>query len=150
MTKGQFIRLFLSSDNTAAPAAVIAAAKSLSLHVSATVENATTKDTEGDWIVNEVTAINYDISTNALVDSGENITSQVAGMDLGSLEGIYEASSPVKWQIANVSGDNQRTKGTVLFSGSAVITTLTINAPNRQTATYDCSLTGYGDITVGA
>ena len=33
-TKGQYVRLFLSSDNTAAPSTVIAAAKSLSLHVS--------------------------------------------------------------------------------------------------------------------
>lgn len=33
-TKGQFVRLFLSSDNTTTPAAVIAAAKQLSLHVS--------------------------------------------------------------------------------------------------------------------
>ena len=43
-TKGQFVRLFLSSDNTAAPAAVIAAAKQLSIHVSMSLENSTTKE----------------------------------------------------------------------------------------------------------
>ena len=37
-TKGQFVRLLLSSDNTTAPAAVIAAALSLSLHVSLQME----------------------------------------------------------------------------------------------------------------
>ena len=47
-TKGQFVRLFLGSDNTAVPSAVVAYAKTLSLHVSMTMENATTKDTTGD------------------------------------------------------------------------------------------------------
>ena len=50
-TKGQFVRLFLSSDNSAAPDTVIGAAKNLSLHVSVTLENATTKDTEDDWLI---------------------------------------------------------------------------------------------------
>ena len=36
-TKGQFVRLFLGDDNTAAPSKVIAAAKTLALHVSVTV-----------------------------------------------------------------------------------------------------------------
>lgn len=149
-TKGQFVRLFLSSDNTTAPAAVIAAAKTLSLHVSLSLEDATTKDTEGNWQVQEVTGLSYDITSNALVRSGDNITSSVAGKGLNDLQTIFEAAAPVKWQIANVSGANQRTKGTVICSGSCIISSLSINAANRQSATYDTTLTGYGDYTVGA
>ena len=149
-TKGQFVRLFLSSDNTTAPAAVIAAAKSLSLHVSLSLEDATTKDTEGNWQVQEVTGLSYDITSNALVRSGDTITSAVAGKGLNDIQAIFEASAPVKWQIANVSGANQRTKGTVICSGSCIISSLSINAANRQAATYDTTLTGYGDYTVGA
>lgn len=149
-TKGQFVRLFLSSDNTTAPAAVIAAAKTLSLHVSLSLEDATTKDTVGNWQVQEVTGLSYDITSNALVRSGDNITSSVAGKGLNDLQTIFEASAPVKWQIANVSGANQRTKGTVICSGSCIISSLSINAANRQSATYDTTLTGYGDYTVGA
>lgn len=149
-TKGQFVRLFLSSDNSAVPSKIVAAAKSLSLHVSMSLEDATTKDTTGDWQVQEPTAISYDISSNALVKSGEVITSTVQGQDFSSIEAIYETSTPVKWQIANVSGANNRTKGTVIASGSAVVTQLTLNAPNRQNATYDTQLTGYGIYTVGA
>ena len=149
-TKGQFVRLFLSSDNTTAPAAVIAAAKSLSLHVSLSLEDATTKDTEGNWQVQEVTGLSYDITSNALVRSGDTITSAVAGKGLNDIQAIFEASAPVKWQIANVSGANQRTKGTVICSGSCIISSLSINATNRQAATYDTTLTGYGDYTVGA
>ena len=149
-TKGQFVRLFLGNDNTTTPSAVIAGAKTLSLHVSLSLEEATTKDTTGDWVIQEATGLSYDISTNALVSSGDVITSQVGGQSLDNLEAIYEASNPVKWQIANVSGANQRTKGAVIASGSVVISQLTINAANRQTATYDAQLQGFGPYTVGS
>jgi predicted secreted protein len=149
-TKGQFVRLFLSSDGTTAPAKVIAAAKSLSLHVAMTLEDATTKDTTGNWQVQEPTGLNYDISTSALVRGNDTITSQTAAQDLASIEDIYEAGTPVLWQIANVSGANQRTKGTVIASGSVLLTQLTMNGPNRQNATYDVQLSGFGAYTVGA
>ena len=56
----------------------------------------------------------------------------------------------MKWQIANVSGDNQRTKGSVIVSGSVVLAQLSINGPNRQSADYSAQFSGYGDYTVGA
>jgi len=149
-TKGQFVRLFLGSDNSAVPAKIVAAAKSLSLHVSMSLEDATTKDTTGDWQVQEPTALSYDISSNALVSSGDTITSTVQGQDFASIEEIYEASTPVRFQIANTSGANNRTKGAIICSGSVVITQLTLNAPNRQNATYDTQLSGYGVYTVAA
>lgn len=149
-TKGQFVRLFLGSDNTATPATVIAAAQSLSLHVSMQLEDATTKDTSGDWVVQEPVSLSYDISTSALVRSGESIGSLVGAKGLSDLETIYENSTPVKWQIANVSGINNRTKGSVIASGSCVLTQLTINAAVKQNATYDAQLQGYGAYTVGA
>ena len=149
-TKGQFVRLFLGSDNSAVPAKVIAAAKTLQVHVSVQLEDATTKDTDGTFQVQEVTGISYDITTNALVRSGDVITSSVQGQDLASIESIHEAELPVKFQIANVSGANQRTKGSVLMSGSVIVSSLSINAANRQNATYNVTLSGYGDYTVGA
>ena len=149
-TKGQYVRLFLGSDNSATPAKVIAAAKQLSLHVSMSLEDATTKDTYGDWQIQEPTALNYDISTGALVRSGETVTSSVAAQDFAAIEDIYEASAPVKWQIANVSGVNNRVKGAVVASGSVTITSLTLNTPNRANADYSATLSGYGIYTVGA
>jgi len=149
-TKGQFVRLFLGSDNSAVPAKVVAAARSLSLHVSATLESATTKDTEGDWDVQSVTGVSFDISSGALVGSDDVITSSVQDQDFASLEDIYEAAAPVRFQIANVSGLNNRTKGIVICSGSVVISQLTLNAPNRQNATYSATLTGYGALKASA
>jgi hypothetical protein len=149
-TKGQFVRLFLGSDNTTTPAAVIAAARQLSFHVSMSLENATTKDTPGDWQIQEPTGLSYDISSTALMRGNDTISSSVAGKSLGDIEDIYEAGTPVKFQIANVSGDNQRTKGAVIVSGSVIIATLTLNGPNRQNADYTTALNGYGAYTVGA
>lgn len=149
-TKGQFVRLFLSSDNTAAPSTVIAAAKSLSLHVSLTLEDATTKDTAGEWTIQEPTALSYDISTGALVRSGETITSQVGAKSLADLETIYQNGTPVKWKIANVGGDNNRTASSTIVSGSVILTQLAINGPNRQNADYTATLNGYGDYQVSA
>ena len=147
-TKGQFVRLFMSTR--ANPGHVVAGAKTLQLHVSMSLEDATTKDTEGDWQVQEPTGLSYDISTNALVASNETITSSVDGYALDDLMTIYELSNLLYWQIANVSGANNRTKGAIICSGSVVITQLTLNAPNRQNATYDAQLTGYGIYTVAA
>lgn len=149
-TKGQFVRLFLSSDNTAAPSTVIAAARTLQIHLSLTMESATTKDTAGDWDVQEPTALSYDITTGALVRSGDTITSAVGAKGLSDLETIYEAGTPVKWKIANVGGDNNRTASSTIVSGSVLLTQLAINGPNRQNADYTATLNGYGEYTVAA
>ena len=149
-TKGQFVRLFLGSDNTTIPAKVIAAAKTLSLHVSLQMEDASSKDTPGSFLINEPVGLNYDITSSALVRGGDTITSAVLGQDLSSIESIYESGTPVKFQIANVSGDNQRTKGAVIVSGSVVLTQLTLNGPNRQNADYTAQLNGFGAYDVSA
>ena len=149
-TTGETVRLFLSSDNTAAPADVLAAARSLSLHVSVTLEDSTTKDTTGAWVYQEPTAINYDITSGALVRSGETITSQVGGKSYGDIQSLYEAGTPFKWKIANVSGDNNRTASSTIVSGSILITQLTQNDPNRQSSDYTMNATGYGEYTVAA
>ena len=149
-TKGQYVRLFLSSDNTTTPVKVLAAPRSLSLHVSVSLETTTTKDTTGDWVVQEPTGISYDISTTALVYSGEAITSQTLAMTFNDLRAIWVGSTPVKWQIANVSGANNRTKGAVIVSGSAVLTGLNVTAQNRQAVQFDASFNGWGDYTVGS
>ena len=149
-TKGQFVRLFLGSDNTATPAKVIAFAKQLQLHVSLQMEDATTKDTEGNWQIQEPTGLSYDITSNALVRGGDAISSQVQAQGLSEVEAVFEAGTPVKFQIANVSGANNRTKGAVIMSGSVIVSQLEIQAQNRTNAQYNTTLNGYGEYVVGA
>ena len=150
ITKGQYVRLFLGSDNTTTPAAVVGASKSLSVHVSVSLEDSTTKDTDGGlWTAQEPTGISFDISANALVRSGDTITSAVEGQSYADILEIFEAGTPVKFQIANVSGANQRTKGSVIMSGSVIISSLNVSAQVKTSVAYDATLTGYGDYTVG-
>jgi predicted secreted protein len=149
-TKGQFVRLFITSDGVSAPSYAIAAARTLSLHVSVSLEDATTKDTTGDWQVQEPTGISYDITSGALMRSGEAITSQVGAKSLSDLESIYNSGTPVNWQITNVSGDNNRTAGTQIVHGMAVLTQLQLTAQNRSAAEYQATLQGYGSYTVAA
>lgn len=146
-TKGQFVRLFLGNDNSSIPAKCIASAKQLTFHASLSLETTTTKDTDSDWQQQQPTSLAYDISTNALVRSDEVIRSEVQAQALDDIETIYEAGTPVKFEIANTSGANQRTKGTVIVSGSVILTNLQINGPSRQSADYTAQLTGYGEYT---
>lgn len=149
-TMGETVRLFLSADNTAAPDSVVAAARSLSLHVSITLEDASTKDTTGEWVYQEPTELNYDISSSALVRSGEPITSQVGAKSYADIQTLYEAGTPFKWKIANVSGANNRTASSTIVSGSVVLTQLTQNNPNRQSSDYTMNANGYGEYQVAA
>lgn len=148
-TKGENVRLFLGSDNSATPSRVIAGARTLSVHCSLTLEDATTKDTDGNWIVQEPTELSWDISSGALVRSGDVITSSVQAQGLPEIEAIKEAGNPVKCMIANTSGDNNRTLGAIILSGSVIVSQLTINGP-LGTADYTTQLNGYGAYTVGA
>ena len=142
------LNLFLSGDNTTSPTTVIGAAKQLSLHVSLSLEDSSTKDTTGEWLIQEPTALNYDITTNALVRGNDTITSQVPAQGLADLESIYAGSTPVRWAIYNVSGANNRTIGAMIVSGSAILSSLQINGQNRSNADYTAQLTGYGNYTV--
>lgn len=148
--KGQYVRLFLGSNNSAVPSKVIGAAKQLSFHTSMSLESASTKDTQGDWDIQEPTSLSFDISFGALMRSDDVIASAVTAQDMAAIEAIYEASEPVKFEIAHTSGDNQRTKGDVIVSGSVVVTNLTLNGPNRQNADYSGTANGYGIYYVGA
>ena len=98
----------------------------------------------------EPTAIAYDITTGALMRSGETIISLVAAKTVADLQAIREAGTPVKWKIANVSGDNNRTASSTIVSGSVLLTQLTLNGPNRQTADYQATMQGYGAYEVSA
>ena len=147
-TKGQFVRLFLGSDGTTTPAAVVAAATSLSLELSMELEESTTKDQTGKWKSQEPTGYTFTITTNALVRGGDTITSQVAGKAYADLMEIYEAGNPVRFEIATVGGDNNRTKTGVLAAGLVVLTSLNSSNQNRQNSTYDATLSGYGELEV--
>lgn len=145
-TMGQYVRLFLSSSDILAANTVIAAARQLQLHLSVTLEESTTKDTDGDWQIFEPTTYTFDISSDALMRSGEVISSQVGAKSLTDIQNIFELAKPVNFEIAFVSGANHRTKGESICSGKVNIISLVMNGPNRADADFKTTLNGFGEL----
>lgn len=145
MQKGQYIRLLLSP--AANPTAVIAADKEMQLHLSAQTEESSTKDTTGDALEYEITGQSYDITGSALTltpnDSLNTGANSLADME----ENVNDTL--LYWRICVMEGTNNRTIKSTLLSGTAKLTSLTMNGQNKQNAQYNYTLTGYDGITVG-
>jgi hypothetical protein len=146
ITKGQFVRLFLF-DKGLGELKVIAGSRNLSFHLSVSLENSSTKDTEGDWLTQEPTGYSFDISSSALVRSNDTISPDVnESFMYGSIEELYENANPVTFSIANVSGKNNREITEEIVTGEVVITQLTLSAASGSFATYDTQMQGHGEL----
>jgi hypothetical protein len=145
MQKGQYIRLLLST--TANPSTVVAAAKQLSLHGSAQTEDSSTKDTTGDALEYEVTGQSYDITGSGLVLT-PNDTLLTGGLGLNDFEG-WVKDQLLYWRICVMEGTNNRTVVEEIAHGQGKLTNLQIQAQNKQNATYNYTLNGYGAIVPG-
>jgi hypothetical protein len=144
-TKGQYVRLFIQNNEQQAGFKSLAAALTFSIHVNLTLEDASTKDTEGDWVIQEPTGFSYDISATALLRSGETIAeSAAAAHSPTAMLSIYEAGLPVRFRICNASGRNNRDMGDFIIYGKAIITNMTLNGVNRQKADYNLTMQGVG------
>ena len=145
MKKGQYIRLLLST--AANPSTVIAAAKTMALHGSATTEESSTKDTTGDDLEYEVTGLSYDISGSGLVlstDDTLNTGAQSANDVLNML-----GDTPLYWRICLMEGTNNRTIVSTIASGQAKLTQWSAQAQNKQNVTFNYQLTGFGALVPG-
>lgn len=129
--RGEFLRLFLGGTNSI----VIAQATNVSLHISLSMEDATTKDdtstsaTTLGFKSQVPTQINYDISSECIYEGG--------------LHTLTEGES-YPWSLAKASGEGQATKGDMLVFGTAMLTNITANAPVNQSITYSGTFTGVG------
>lgn len=145
MKKGQYIRLLLAT--TANPSTVVAAAKQLSLHGSAQTEDSSTKDTTGDALEYEVTGQSYDITGSGLVLT-PNDALLTGGLGLNDFEG-WVKDQLLYWRICVMEGTNNRTVVEEIAHGQGKLTNLQIQAQNKQNATYNYTLNGYGAIVPG-
>lgn len=145
MQKGQYIRLLLST--TANPSTVVAAAKQMSLHGSAQTEDSSTKDTTGDALEYEVTGQSYDITGSGLVLT-PNDTLLTGGVGLNDFE-TWVKDQLLYWRICVMEGTNNRTVVEEIAHGQGKITNLQISAQNKQNATYNYTINGYGAIVPG-
>lgn len=139
------------STATTPEAQFVALATSLKVHFSAQTEDSTTKDntdTTGQWMNYDVVGRSGDISFSALLAVIEG--AQVADNSLYAKDFIDMVSDTVvDWQLLFVSGNKNREKVKTLCTGQGKLVNMSIDAPNRQKATYSGTLNMYGPITVG-
>jgi hypothetical protein len=145
MQKGQYIRLLVSI--AANPSTVVAAAKQMVLHGSAQTEDSTTKDTTGNDLEYEVTGQSYDITGSGLVLSPDD-TLLTGAVGLNDFENWIK-DQLLNWRICVMEGTNNRTVVETIASGHGKLTNLQIQAQNKQNATYNYTINGYGAIVPG-
>ena len=126
---------------------MVAAAKQMALHGSAQTEDSTTKDTTGTDLEYEVTGQSYDITGSGLVLT-PNDTLLTGAVGLNDFENWIK-DQLLNWKICVMEGTNNRTVVETIASGQGKLTNLQIQAQNKQNATYNYTINGYGPIVPG-
>lgn len=137
--KGQNLRLFVNSK-------CIAMSTSAQFHISASLEDSSTKDSTGDWQEQEVTGLSWDCSCDSLVTLTDNGTNGELPQDLLSL---IINKTLVTVTFDQTAGTNNRTgqNAAIKRTGSAYVTDINITAQNRANSTCSIKLTGTGALS---
>ena len=137
--KGQNLRVMVGGK-------CIAMATSCQFHISAQMEDASTKDSTGDWQEQEVTGLSWDASTDSLVTLADNGTNGELPADLMSL---ILNKTKVTLTFDQTAGTNNRTgqNSTIKRSGEAYLNDYALTAPNRQNSTLTCKFVGTGQLS---
>lgn len=134
--KGQNLRLGVDDS-------VIALATSCTFHIAAQLEDSSTKDDTGDWQSQEVTGLSWDCSCDALF----SVTVDHDAKLYKDLINLMIEKKPVSVEVllTDEQGGNRNEVGSVT-TGTGYISDLSLNAPNRQNATYSIQITGNGPL----
>ena len=137
--KGQNLRIFVGGK-------CVAMATSCTFHVSAQLEDSSTKDSVGDWQEQEVTGLSWDAQTDSLVTLEDNGTNGELPQDL---LGLIINKTKVTLTFDQTAGTNNRVgqNSAIKRTGEAYVTDVTITAQNRQNSTFSAKLTGTGPLS---
>ena len=137
--KGQNLRILVGGK-------CIAMATSCTFHVSAQLEDSSTKDSVGDWQEQEVTGLSWDAQTDSLVTLEDNGTNGELPQNL--LDLILNKTK-VTLTFDQTAGANNRVgQNSVLKrTGEAYLTDATATAQNRQNSTFQAKFTGTGPLS---
>ena len=121
-------------------------ATSCTFHVSAQLEDSSTKDSVGDWQEQEVTGLSWDAQTDSLVTLEDNGTNGELPQDL---LGLIISKTKVTLTFDQTAGANNRVgqNSAIKRTGDAYLTDVTITAQNRQNSTFSAKFTGTGPLT---
>ena len=136
--KGQNLRVMVGGK-------CIAMATSAQFHVSAELQDSSTKDSVGDFQEQEVTGLSWDAQTESLVTLEDNGTNGELPQDILSL---MINKTKVTLTFDQTAGANNRVgqNSVIKKSGSAWISDIQITAANRQNSTVTVQFQGTGPL----
>ena len=137
--KGQNLRVMVGGK-------CVAMATSCQFHISAQMEDSSTKDSTGDWQEQEVTGLSWDAQTESLVTLEDNGTNGELPTDLMSL---IINKTLLTLTFDQTAGTNNRVaqNAAIKRTGTAYLTDFSIQAQNRNNATCSCQFTGTGPLS---
>ena len=140
--KGQNLRVMVGGK-------CIAMATNCTFHISAQLEDSSTKDSTGDWQEQEVTGLSWDAQCDALVTLTDNGTNGELATDLMRL---MIAKTLVTLTFDQTAGTNNRTgqNAAIKRTGTAYINDIQITAQNRANSTFSVQFSGTGALSTGA
>ena len=136
--KGQNLRVMVGGK-------CIAMATSCQFHVSAQLEDSSTKDSVGDFQEQEVTGLSWDAQTESLVTLEDNGTNGELPQDILSL---MINKTKVTLTFDQTAGTNNRVaqNSVIKKTGQAYVSDINISAQNRQNSTISVQFTGTGPL----
>jgi len=124
----------------------IAMATSCTFHVSAQMEDSSTKDSTGDWQEQTVVGLSWDAQTDSLVTLTDNGSNGELPQDLLSLI-INKTAVTLTFDQTNGTNNRTGTNSAIKRSGQAYLTDVSISAANRQNSQLSCQFTGTGALS---
>jgi len=123
----------------------IAMATSCTFHVSAQLQDSSTKDSVGDFQEQEVTGLSWDAQTESLVTLEDNGSNGELPQDLLSL---MINKTKVTLTFDQTAGANNRVgqNSAIKKTGEAYINDINITAQNRQNSTISVQFSGTGPL----
>ena len=124
----------------------IAMATSCQLHISAQMEDSSTKDSVGDFQEQEVTGLSWDAQTDSLVTLEDNGTNGELPQDILSLI-INKTKETLTFD--QTAGANNRVgqNSVIKKTGEAYVSDVQITAQNRQNSTMTVQFQGTGALS---
>ncbi|MBR2016282.1 MAG: hypothetical protein IKA00_03135 [Prevotella sp.] len=137
--KGQNLRIMVGGK-------CIAMATSCQLHISAQMEDSSTKDDAGNWQTQEVVGLSWDVQTDSLITLVDNGSNGELPTDLLSL---IISQTKVTLTFDQTAGTNNRVgqNAAIKRTGYAYLTDYNLVAQNRTAAKLTCQFQGDGPLS---
>ena len=137
--KGQNLRVMVGGK-------CIAMATNAQFHISAELQDASSKDSVGDWQEQEVTGLSWDAQTDSLVTLEDNGSNGELPQDIFSL---IINKTKVQLTFDQTAGANNRVgqNSAIKKTGYAYVSDVQITAQNRQNSTITVQFQGTGALS---